>query len=144
MSAEKAAALEFFKNGFSCSQAILAAFADGFALPRETALKIAAGLGGGLKCGEVCGAVSGAVLVIGLKYGPTDPKDKEAKKICNAKTEDFMRAFREKQGATRCMDLLGCDVSTPEGMQKARDEKLFTTRCVDLVSDAVDILEEKL
>jgi C_GCAxxG_C_C family probable redox protein len=86
--------------------------------------------------------VSGAVLVIGLRYGHTDAKDRAAKRTCDAKVEEFMRAFRERHGHITCRDILGCDVSTPEGKKKALDEKLFTTVCVDTVISAATLLEE--
>lgn len=135
-------ALELFKSGFACSQALLAAFCEQYGLDRETALKLSSGLGGGFKCAEICGAASGAVLVIGLKYGQHDATDKEARKLCSEKTAEFMRAFRETHGAVTCRDILGCDISTPEGREQAMREKLFTTRCVDLVARAAGILEE--
>jgi len=135
-------AAELFRNGFLCSQAILAAFCESYGLDTNTALTIASGLGSGLRCAEVCGAVSGAVLVIGLKYGYTDAKNRAAKARCNAKAEEFVRIFRERNRHITCRDILGCDVSTPEGRQKAIDEKLFTTVCLDMVVSAATILEE--
>jgi len=135
-------AAELFRSGFTCSQAVLAAFSDSYGLDRNSALKIACGLGAGLRCSEVCGSVSGAVLVIGLKYGHTDAKDRAAKRTCDAKVEEFLRAFRERSGHLTCRDILGCDVSTPEGKKKALDEKLFTTVCVDTVINAAALLEE--
>jgi len=135
-------ATELFRSGFTCSQAILATFCDSYGLDKNSALKIACGLGGGMRCSEVCGSASGAVLVIGLKHGHTDAKDRSAKKICDAKVEEFVRAFTERNGGITCRDILGCDISTPEGKQKAIDEKLFTTVCVDMVASAAAILEE--
>ena len=42
------AAVSRFKEGFSCSQAILSTFGEQFGLDRDTALKLAAGFGGGM------------------------------------------------------------------------------------------------
>ena len=135
-------AAELFRNGFSCSQSVLAAFCDNYGLDKNSALKIACGLGGGVNCAEICGAVSGAVLVIGLKYGCIDAADTDAKQTCKAKVREFLRVFSERNRHIICRDILGCDISTPEGRQKALDEKLFTTVCVDMVVSAVAILEE--
>jgi C_GCAxxG_C_C family probable redox protein len=135
-------AAEFFRNGFLCSQAVLATFCDSYGLDRNSALKIACGLGSGMRCSEVCGAVSGAVLVIGLKYGHTDAQDRTAKKVCDAKVEEFIRVFTERNRHITCRDILGCDVSTPEGRKNAVDAKLFATVCVDTVAGAATILEE--
>jgi len=135
-------AAELFRAGCLCSQSVLAAFCDSYGLDRNSAFKIASGLGSGMRCAEICGAASGAVLLIGLKYGYTDAKDRIAKKTCDAKVEEFVRAFTERNGHIRCRDILGCDVTTPEGRQKAIDEKLFTTVCLDAVLSAATILEE--
>jgi len=135
-------AAELFRHGFLCSQAVLAAFCESYGLDKNIALKIASGLGSGLRSGEVCGAVSGAVLVIGLKYGYTDATDRAAKTTCDAKVEEFVRIFRERNRHIVCRDILGCDVTTPDGRKKAIDEKLFTTVCLDMVASAAAILEE--
>ena len=37
----------YFNNGFNCSQAVFAAFAEYLNLDKETTLKIASGFGGG-------------------------------------------------------------------------------------------------
>ena len=135
-------AAELFRNGFLCSQAVFAAFCENYGLDKNSALKIASGLGSGLRSAEVCGAVSGAVLVIGLKHGYTDAKNRAAKESCNAKVEAFVRIFRERNRHIVCRDILGCDISTLDGRKKAIDEKLFTTVCLDMVVSAATILEE--
>ena len=52
-----------------------------------------------------------------------------------------MSRFKEANGSYKCNDLLGYDISTPEGAQKARAEGLFTEFCPKMVASAVDILE---
>ncbi|MCL2677455.1 MAG: C-GCAxxG-C-C family protein [Clostridiales bacterium] len=130
---EEASAI--FGGGAACSQAVLAAFCEKYGLEKELALRLSRGLGSGARCAEICGAVSGAVLVVGLKHG-------QSKEGCNVKTEEFIRAFREKNGGVVCRELLGCDVSTPAGRAKAISENLFRTRCLDLVTSAAQILED--
>jgi C_GCAxxG_C_C family probable redox protein len=126
-------ACEYFKNGSGCAQAVLGAFCEEYGLPQETALKIACGLNSGARCAEICGAVSGAVLVIGLKYG-------DSKKECNLRTEEFIRRFKEKNGDVVCRNLLGCDITTPDGRAKAARENLFKTLCPGFVASAAEIL----
>ncbi|MCL2817412.1 MAG: C-GCAxxG-C-C family protein [Clostridiales bacterium] len=124
-----------FSGGAACSQAVLGAFCEKYGLEKELAMRLARGLGSGLRSAEVCGAVTGAVLVVGLKHG-------ERKEVCNAKTEEFIRAFREKNGGLVCRELLGHDISTPGGREKAAQENLFRSRCLDLVTSAAQILED--
>ena len=52
---EKAVAL--FKEGFNCSQSVVAAFADKYGFTQEQALKMSASFGGGIgRMRETCGA----------------------------------------------------------------------------------------
>ena len=128
-------ASDFFGNGLYCSQAVLGAFCEKYGVDEKLAFKISCGLNSGVRCADVCGAVSGAILVIGLKYG--DDKD-----VCNLKTEEYIKTFKEKNGSIICRDLLGCDISTPDGKEKAITENLFSTRCMDMVISAAQILDD--
>ena len=82
--------LDYFKNGFNCSQALLATFAADFGLSEEVALKVATQFGGGARKGEMCGAVSGALMVLGLKYGHYHYDAPEEKANAYKIAEDFM------------------------------------------------------
>ncbi len=132
-------AAQLFQNGFNCAQAILGAFCEGYGLEKKTALKIACGLGSGARSAELCGAVSGAVLVIGLKYGVQDDR---SQKICNTKTEEFIKLFQQKHKSIVCRDILGCDITTAHGKEKALAGQYFTTICLDAVISSAQILEE--
>jgi C_GCAxxG_C_C family probable redox protein len=134
-----------FKEGFSCSQAVLAAFSDEFGFPREPALRISQGFGGGMaRMAETCGALTGAFMVIGLKYGRTQAEDDAAKEKTYALCLELVRRFRARHGVLRCRELLGCDIGTPEGAKIARDEKLHDDLCPQLVVSAAEILEDLL
>jgi C_GCAxxG_C_C family probable redox protein len=134
-----------FKEGFSCSQAVLATFSDEFGLPREPALRISQGFGGGMaRMAETCGALTGAFMVIGLKYGRTQAEDDAAKEKTYALCLELVRRFRARHGVLRCRELLGCDIGTPEGAKIARDEKLHDDLCPQLVVSAAEILEDLL
>ena len=133
---QKEKAVWYYENGYLCSQAVLAAYADRYGLTEEQALKLGTCFGTGMLKGEVCGACAGALMVLGLAHG--DPKDR---KPAYANSERFLNVFREHNGSYLCNDLLGCDVRTPEGMQFARDHHLFTEFCPKMVASAVEILE---
>lgn len=142
LTAKQETALALFNNGLNCAQTVLAAFCDRYGLEEETAIRMAGGLGSGFRSGDVCGAVSGAVLVIGLKYGQRSVEDKGAKLLCYEKTEEFIKAFRAKHGSICCRDIIGCDLSTPEGREQANREGLFGTICAGKVKSAIDLLIE--
>ncbi len=137
------AAVAHFQQGFACSQAVVAAFAPKLGVSPEAALKAAAGFGGGLgRQAQTCGAVNGACIVIGLRYGSTDPNDKDAKEFTYHTVREFCRQFRARHKTLQCRELLGCDISTPEGLALAREKKLFTTQCPRFVGEAAEILEQ--
>lgn len=145
MSDKVEAAVACFREGFSCSQAILSVYGVEFGLERETALKAGAALGAGMGClGEVCGAVTGALIVIGLKYGHTEAKDKETKAKTYDRVRDYGCRFRAGSGSLLCRELLGCDLGTAEGMATARQKGLFTELCPRFVREAAEILEDVL
>ncbi len=138
-------AVSCFREGFSCSQAVLSAFAPDLGLDRETALRVAGAFGGGMaRMGETCGAVTGALMVIGLKHGQIRPDDKQAKEKTYAAAKTFAEQFVTQNGALRCCELLGCNIGTTEGMQLARDKGLFISLCPKLVSSAAEIVEQLL
>ena len=127
------------RNGYLCSQSVLAAYAEEYGLTEEQALKLGTCLGMGMLKGEVCGACTGALMVLGLAHG--DPKNRIP---AYENSTRFLSAFREANGSWLCNELLGCDVRTPEGVQYARDRHLFTEYCPKMVASAADILEEIL
>ncbi len=138
-------ALSLFRQGFSCSQAVAAAFAVELGLDRDTALRVSQPFGGGIaRRGDWCGAITGAFLAIGLKHGRTRAEDAVARDRTYALVQEFIRRFTDRHGHLRCKDLLGCDIGTPEGQKKAEEMNLHKTRCEDYVRDAVAILEEIL
>jgi len=135
-------AVETFESGFSCSQAVFAAFSEALGLERTLALKIAQPFGGGIAgTGSTCGAVSGGLLVIGLKHGRLRPEDAAAKEKTYALVREFLARFAERHGSIICRELLGVDLSTPEGHEEARRRGLFAERCSRFVSEAAEILE---
>ena len=141
-------AVTLFQQGFSCSQSVCAAYAPALGMPRELALKISAGFGGGMgRSGEACGAVTGAIMAIGLKSGPIETTDAAAKENTYALTHQLIEQFKNRHGTVSCCELLGCDISQPEGLQHAREAQLFTKRCPQFVQDAAEIvaalIEEK-
>ena len=133
----KERAVQYYEDGYLCSQSVLAAYAEEYGLSKEQALKLGTCLGSGMRMGEVCGACTGALMVLGLVHD--DPKNR---KTANENSERFLNTFQDANGSYICNDLLGCDVRTPEGVQYARDHRLFTEFCPKMVASAVEILEE--
>ena len=142
MTTRQEKALQYFRDGFHCSQAVFASFANECRLTEEQALKIGACFGGGMRKGEVCGACSGALMVLGSLYGQHDLSDEESRQTANDVTARLMQGFADTCGSYLCKEILGYDISTPEGKRNAREQNLFEERCPQMVVNAVNVLEE--
>lgn len=53
------------------------------------------------------------------------------------------RRYEARCDSIICRELPGCDISTEEGMEKARENNLFDIVCPKMVQTAAEILEEK-
>ena len=135
-------AVQMFRDECACSQAILAVYGAPLGLPHELAMRLAAGFAGGMRLGETCGAVTGAFMVLGLRHCSTDCSTPAGRSEVYARVVDFAGRFKQRNGSLTCRDLLGCDISTAEGMKQAQEQNLFKTTCVQMVRDAAEILEE--
>ncbi len=148
MSKHSDRALELFKQGYNCSQAVFCAFCDEFGMDEETALKVSAGLGGGVgRMREVCGTITGAALVAGMLYGATDGKDSQKKAETYEKVREIADEFRKDNPSIICRELLGLtkeaqakETATPE----ARTEHYYKKRpCSELVENTAKIIDKK-
>lgn len=137
-------AVENFKKGLNCSQAVLCAFDDMTGLDEKTALLIASSFGGGMgRLREVCGAVSGALMVLGLLTGYSDVSDPSLKKEHYLRVRDFAARFCKLNGSIVCRDLLK-GINVKEGNEpEERNEEFYRVRpCARLIHDAARIADE--
>ena len=133
---------ELFGKKFHCSQAVFAAFAEELGISEELALKIGACFGSGMRKGEVCGACTGALMALGLKYGQCKEEDNDSRIKTNEVTDKFISEFVKENGSFMCKELLGCDLSTGEGISNAIEKKLFIEFCPKMVESATRIVED--
>jgi len=137
---EKAVAL--FKEGFNCSQSVVAAFADQYGFTHKQALRMSASFGGGIgRMRETCGAACGLFMLAGLETGAVEGADRDGKARNYAVVQELVEEFKRRNGALKCADLLGLSkkepvVSTPE----ARTAQYYAKRpCVKMVEEAARI-----
>lgn len=142
-----ARAVALFKEGYNCSQSVVAAFADLYDFTREQALHMSASFGGGIgRMRETCGAACGLFLLAGLEKCALEGSDRESKAANYALVQELAEEFKKRNGALRCADLLGLSkkepvVSTPE----ARTDQYYAKRpCVKMVEEAAKIWCEYL
>lgn len=135
-------AVSLFKEGYNCSQSVVAAFADMYGFTEEQALKMSAAFGGGIgRMRETCGAACGMFLLAGLEKGAVSGSDREGKAATYALVQQLAEKFKAENGSLRCADLLGLSkkepiVSTPE----ARTEAYYAKRpCAKMVETAAQI-----
>jgi C_GCAxxG_C_C family probable redox protein len=138
-------ALELFKSGFHCSQAVIAVFSEESGLSRETALKIACPFGGGIGgYGRTCGAITGAIMVIGLKYGSAKASDMEARALTRNKTRELLERFERIHGSCNCNELVGFDRSNLSAAELKSRLPYFHDTCPKFLETAISFLEEEL
>jgi C_GCAxxG_C_C family probable redox protein len=127
-------------DGYNCAQAVLLTLYEHMN-PKEAnpvIPKIATGFGGGMgRCGNVCGALTGAIMAVGLKYG-SNQIDNQKKLDAYAKTQTLFKQFEKQHGSVYCRDLIKCDLSTPEGLAKAKQERVFEKVCSLFIKSAVE------
>jgi C_GCAxxG_C_C family probable redox protein len=133
-----------FKDGCACSQAILCTYGEEYGIDHLTALRISSGFAGGMRVGETCGAITGAIMVIGLKCCSAGCNKIEGRKRAYSGITEFYARFLEIHKSLLCKDLLGVDLSMPEGMAAAESKGLFRTLCPVFVKDAGEVLEKLL
>jgi len=137
-----ALAVETFRDGINCTQAILAAWGARHGLDRDTAMKLGGAFGSGMNMGETCGAVTGGLMIIGLRHARVSKAGFLSRDRTERETLDFLERFKARNGTVSCKELLGCDLGTPEGRAAAKRDRSFKTRCPKFVRDAAEILEE--
>ena len=143
MSDKSERAKELFRQGYNCSQSVLAVFCEEFGMDFDTAMKISSSFGGGMgRMREVCGTVSGMFMAAGLAFASSSDsaieKGQHYKRI-----QELARRFKEQNGSIICRELLQGVESSTSPTPSERTETYYKKRpCVDLVGDAVEIIEE--
>ena len=134
-----------FREGFSCSQAVLMAFAPGLGLNETQAALVSSAFGGGMaRHGWTCGALTGALMVAGLHAGHTAAQDTATKDALYARAQALVARFEERHGATACRQLVGANMLDPVERQAASDRGVFKTLCPELVRTAAALVAETL
>ncbi len=127
-------AIDLFRQGYNCAQAVLLAFCEDFGLSRQVAAKVALPFGGGMgQMRETCGALTGAFMVLGLVDKAPVPPSSLEKAACYEKVRAFAEVFRRENGAILCRELLALN-------QNGERKKT----CALLVGKTAELLEEFL
>lgn len=137
-------ALEYFSNGYVCSEAVLKTIAEEHGIDSPFIPSIASAFGSGLARTEkgLCGAFSGGVMALSLLQGRTDasaPKDALYHNV-----QIFKDHFEETFGSCECGKLLGFSLSSPDAGVKFKEGNCKTCKCDIYVVYAVKEVETLL
>jgi len=126
-------AVELYKKGYNCSQAIVCTYADLVAADEEMMFRATEGLGAGMGNMEgTCGAVSGACVLAGLKNSTANMTKPNSKTSTYKLSREIMARFKSINTTTVCKELKGVDTG------------VLIRKCPDCIRDAAKIAEEVL
>ncbi len=135
-----------FENGYNCTQSVVLAFSDVTGLDEKTITMLSQPFGGGMgRLREVCGTFSGILIVLGLLYGSSDPKDYQAKKELYERVQELAKHFESDNGSLICRELLGLSEKHSASAPEHRTAEYYKKRpCPQLARYAADLLDEYL
>jgi len=131
-------AVENFKKGYNCAQAVAVSFCDVMGLEEKSVARMVSSFGGGMgRMREVCGAVSGMLFVLGYLYGYDTPGDDKSKMELYSAVQALAGKFREKTGSIICREILKNPPSDP--CPTPRNEEFYAKRpCARMVYTAAE------
>lgn len=144
-----ARAINYFKSGYNCAQAVVMTFDDVMDLTPEQLAKLIAPFGGGMgRMREVCGTVSGMAFVVGAISPSADPQNLDERKANYALVQQFAEEFRKENGDIVCRRLLGLEPMVERAetaMPSERTAEYYRKRpCAEYVGCAARIVAEYL
>lgn len=134
-------ALNFFDEGYACSQSVLLAFSEEFKLDENMAKLISSTFGGGMgRLREKCGAITGGFMVLGLKYGNLDPKNMDTKLAAYRKVRELNKKVEAVYETTVCAEILKKHTTEAE----VADRKHHKIICRRIVGDVAEMVYEMI
>lgn len=139
----KEKAMEYFTDGYNCSQSVAMAFSDDMGMNPKTVARMISAFGGGMgRLREVCGSVSGMFFVLGTLCGYDDPKEPKAKKQLYEMVQELACRFEQENNSIICRQLLGLEQKRDIPIPEKRTQEYYEKRpCKELVGCAAEILE---
>jgi len=133
-------AVKLFSGNFNCAESVFKATCETFGVEGHGLVpRVASGFGAGFgRLGHVCGALTGGIMGLGAVFG-RDAADGDRDRIYS-RVVRLEKEFRERCGSIGCRDIIGYDMTTPEGMKAAKESGVFETKCVACVRAAAEIV----
>lgn len=134
-------ALDYFTQGYACSQAVIMAFAPDYGVDQLSAIKISSTFGGGMgRLREKCGAVTGGFMVLGLAFGNTSPTDMDTKLNGYRKVRQLNKTILAMHGTTQCGELLQKHVTKEEVAERKHHKIICTTMVANVAAEVWELL----
>ena len=140
-------AVELFKSGYNCAQAVAGAYAELFGMDENAALRAIEGFGGGIgRMRLTCGAVTGMTFLCGLKYSKGIAGDVETRTMIYDTVRKMAGEFEQMNGSIECGALLAGKIPKSEGAKpENRTEEYYKKRpCIGCVQDCAELVEKYL
>jgi C_GCAxxG_C_C family probable redox protein len=138
-------ALIKMRDGSNCAQAVLSTYLPLLGISEPFAHKMGAGLGAGVgRKQHICGALNAGAMVISAHVGNELREDAARKNMAMDSVRDLVNMFEEQFGSAQCIEVIGMDISTPQGRQAALDAGKFRDICTQCVKRVCIRLEELL
>lgn len=135
---------DLFMRDAGCGQIVAGEFTAETGLDKETLWKMAVCFDGGMMRGETCGAVLAAYNVIGLIAGHDGPNQLEQKGEMLRMMLMFNEKFMAKRQSFNCKEILGADITTPEGMDQIINGGLMMNICPVVINEVIEALKETI
>ncbi|MDR3639804.1 MAG: C-GCAxxG-C-C family protein [Humidesulfovibrio sp.] len=131
------------ESGYLCSESVLKGAADYLGITWEHLPAIATGLGAGIGgTANVCGTLTGGAMALGLARGRNSPDQDFL--ACLGGVQELVEEFRGRFGSITCVDVLGLDISTEDGRNRAIETGFLNLPCKDCLVFVARYLAENL
>jgi C_GCAxxG_C_C family probable redox protein len=102
---------------YNCCESVLLALSEPMGVDSEFIPKIGTAIGAGVSLnGLLCGSISSVMMLIGAKYGRTNPE--QSPQPLWDMADKYLTAFREKFKAVNCRQLTRLNLKTEEGLKE--------------------------
>lgn len=139
-------AVDYFKEGYNCSQSVVMAYSDYFPFDLETLKRLSAPFGAGMgRLREVCGAATGMFMVLGMEIPASNPEDIDAKTKNYEAVQRTAGQFKQRLGSYICADLLDITREPQSVIPDDRNAAYYAERpCALCVAVGAEILGKEL
>jgi len=121
---------------YNCCESVLLALKEFTGEDAEFIPRIGTAIGAGVSLnGLLCGSVSSVALLIGLKYGRSDPE--QSPEPVWRMMDQYVQAFKQQFGHVNCGQLTGLNLKTPEGL-KEYFARVHDFECTERIRFAVE------